>query len=532
MASIFLRDETGKRPVYGGTRKFQDDPHWRDLILFYEYFHGDNGAGLGASHQTGWTGVVARAMHLFEEPMPGMAPDVALDVRAGAVPPTPATWPLAGDRWLTSPRAANPVLYQLNTRVHLTERSRVLGRPATLDDITDDELDAIAARGFEWVWLLSVWRTGPAGPADRSRRPGASPGVRGDAARSPRRGRRRLRLRDHRLRREPGPRRRRGARAAASADGDAWHPADARLRAQPHGDRSSVGREPRRLLRQRLGARSRCGSPRNYARVARSGRRGRPRSRTRPVLPRLDRTRSSSTTRTPQLCEAMTEVLRRDRRAAATASAATWRCSSCRTSSSAPGAGSPGPSGNLRSRGLVRRRPGSRFMAEVYWDLEWTMLQLGFDYAYDKRLYDRLVDRVRAPRARAPMGRSRLPGPPRAVPREPRRAASRGRLPARPARGRRTDHVPRAGPSIFPRRPAGRPPSPHLATPHPRPGRADRHPAGRLLRRAFGRPTAARRPERRLAAPRVHVQHGTATRRRTASSRSPGRWGTPDLSSS
>jgi hypothetical protein len=84
MASIFLRDETGKRPVYGGTRKFQDDPHWRDLVLFYEYFHGDNGAGLGASHQTGWTGVVARAMHLFEEPMPGMAPDVALDVRAGA----------------------------------------------------------------------------------------------------------------------------------------------------------------------------------------------------------------------------------------------------------------------------------------------------------------------------------------------------------------------------------------------------------------------------------------------------------------
>jgi hypothetical protein len=65
LTSIFLRDEHGKRPVYGGTRKFQDDPHWRDLILFYEYFHGDNGAGLGASHQTGWTGVVARIMHVF-----------------------------------------------------------------------------------------------------------------------------------------------------------------------------------------------------------------------------------------------------------------------------------------------------------------------------------------------------------------------------------------------------------------------------------------------------------------------------------
>ena len=51
--------------MYGGTRKFQEDPHWRDLLLFYEYFHGDNGAGLGASHQTGWTGIVARLMHLF-----------------------------------------------------------------------------------------------------------------------------------------------------------------------------------------------------------------------------------------------------------------------------------------------------------------------------------------------------------------------------------------------------------------------------------------------------------------------------------
>jgi len=65
LANIFLRDKDGRRPVYGGTRKFQEDPHWRDLILFYEYFHGDNGAGLGASHQTGWTGIVARAMHLF-----------------------------------------------------------------------------------------------------------------------------------------------------------------------------------------------------------------------------------------------------------------------------------------------------------------------------------------------------------------------------------------------------------------------------------------------------------------------------------
>jgi hypothetical protein len=65
LTGIFLKDERGRRPVYGGTEKFQADPHWRDLLLFFEYFHGDNGAGLGASHQTGWTGVVARMMHLF-----------------------------------------------------------------------------------------------------------------------------------------------------------------------------------------------------------------------------------------------------------------------------------------------------------------------------------------------------------------------------------------------------------------------------------------------------------------------------------
>ena len=60
LASTFLRDSDGRRPVYGGTALFQEDPHWRDLILFYEYYHGDNGAGLGASHQTGWSGLVAR----------------------------------------------------------------------------------------------------------------------------------------------------------------------------------------------------------------------------------------------------------------------------------------------------------------------------------------------------------------------------------------------------------------------------------------------------------------------------------------
>jgi hypothetical protein len=65
LTSTFTRDEHGRRPVYGGTEKFQTDPHWRDYILFYEYFHGDNGAGLGASHQTGWTGVTAMLIQLY-----------------------------------------------------------------------------------------------------------------------------------------------------------------------------------------------------------------------------------------------------------------------------------------------------------------------------------------------------------------------------------------------------------------------------------------------------------------------------------
>jgi hypothetical protein len=65
LTGIFLRDEQGRRPVFGGTETFQNDPHWRDCLLFFEYFHGDNGAGIGASHQTGWTGIVAKLIEIF-----------------------------------------------------------------------------------------------------------------------------------------------------------------------------------------------------------------------------------------------------------------------------------------------------------------------------------------------------------------------------------------------------------------------------------------------------------------------------------
>jgi hypothetical protein len=80
LASIFLLDHTGRRPVYGGAPKFSDDPRFRDYVLFYEYFHGDNGAGLGASHQTGWTAVIPAIMHLFAMITPEAlrAPEVSL----------------------------------------------------------------------------------------------------------------------------------------------------------------------------------------------------------------------------------------------------------------------------------------------------------------------------------------------------------------------------------------------------------------------------------------------------------------------
>jgi hypothetical protein len=69
LTKIFLRSSDGARPVYGGLEKFQQDPHWRDLIYFHEYFHGDNGAGIGASHQTGWTALVSK---LIEQSGEGM----------------------------------------------------------------------------------------------------------------------------------------------------------------------------------------------------------------------------------------------------------------------------------------------------------------------------------------------------------------------------------------------------------------------------------------------------------------------------
>ena len=139
LSSIFLRNEQGKRPVYGGSEKFQHDPNWRDYILFHEYFHGDNGAGLGASHQTGWTGVVAKIIELF-----GML-DSKKVLEGGKK--------AAFERNIESTtkqmkKPKYPSLYQVNTRVWITEISRSLGQPATLDDIPDSALDGNGRDGL------------------------------------------------------------------------------------------------------------------------------------------------------------------------------------------------------------------------------------------------------------------------------------------------------------------------------------------------------------------------------------------------
>jgi len=82
LITLFTRDENGRRPVNGARDKFQSDPHWRDLIVFHEYFHGDTGEGLGAGHQTGWTGVVAKLIHQYAEygmqGHPGLSREIGL----------------------------------------------------------------------------------------------------------------------------------------------------------------------------------------------------------------------------------------------------------------------------------------------------------------------------------------------------------------------------------------------------------------------------------------------------------------------
>jgi hypothetical protein len=112
LSSIFLRDENGRRPVYGGSEKFQTDPNWRDLILFYEYFHGDNGAGLGASHQTGGRELLQNLFSYLEKWMQNNYLKEGSNLHLIKMVTTQKNK-------MKNPRY--PSLYQINTRVWITE---------------------------------------------------------------------------------------------------------------------------------------------------------------------------------------------------------------------------------------------------------------------------------------------------------------------------------------------------------------------------------------------------------------------------
>ena len=188
----------------------------------------------------------------------------------------------------------------------------------------------------------------------------------------------------------------------------------------------------RRRHRGAAGARSRTTTARVETRPASRASSPTAATRTSPAGP----TRCSSTTATRR-CRRRCSASCGGSPASATASAATWRCWCCPTSSSGPGASRAAAVLAAGHGGGPRRVPGLPFMAEVYWDLEWTLQQQGFDYTYDKRLYDRLREGHARPVREHLLRRARLPGPPGALPREPRRAARRGDVRARSAPGGR-----------------------------------------------------------------------------------------------
>ncbi len=159
LTGIFLRGPDGRRPVHGGQATLQSDPYWRDLLLFYEYFHGDNGAGIGASHQTGWTGTVALLPLLtLAFSSEGIAAGGMGQLIGMASPRRRSAGAMSG--W---PR--QPVIYEINTAVWLNERSRAAGRRLTLADLEPNDWDAITPAGIDAVWLMGVWERSPSGLA-------------------------------------------------------------------------------------------------------------------------------------------------------------------------------------------------------------------------------------------------------------------------------------------------------------------------------------------------------------------------------
>ena len=278
-------------------------------------------------------------------------------------------------------------LYQINTRVWLTELSENLGRQAALDDIPDAELDRIAAMGFDWVWFLSVWQTGPAAQVISRANPEWRKDFARDAAGLARGGYRRLRVRHPKLHRPSRSRRRRGARSL-------------RQRLQKRGlklmldfvpnhmapDHPWIDEHPDYFIHGSEIDLAR--SPRNYCRVQ---------TKNGPLVLAYGRDpyfegwpdTLQLNYGNPQLQQAMIGELER-----IAGQCDGVRCDMAMLLLPDVFESTWGIRAELfwpkATESVRRKHPNFQFMAEVYWDREWTLLQQGFDYAYDKRLYDRL----------------------------------------------------------------------------------------------------------------------------------------------
>ena len=377
-----------------------------------------------------------------------------------------------------------PALYQINTRVWLTELSGALGRRATLDDVPDGELDRLAELGFDWVWLLSVWQTGPAAQAisraNRSWRrefEETLPDLRDDDI-----GGSGFAIRSYTVHRDLG-----GTAALGRL----------RTRLQQRGMKLMLDFVPNHMAPDhpwvdehpdffvRGSENDLAASPQNYRRVRTNGGAlvlayGRdPYFDGWPDTLQLDYGN-------PDLQQAMIGEL-----ATIAGQCDGLRCDMAmlvlpdvfeRTWGIRPEPFWPKAIESVR-----RAHPQFRFMAEVYWDLEWTMQQQGFDYAYDKRLYDRLREgRARPVREHFHAGLDYQDKLARFLENhdEPRAAAT---FPPDASRGRGRRHLPITRTAVLPPGTVRRPQEAHLAAPGPRAARTDRPAARRVLRPAAGR---------------------------------------------
>ena len=394
-------------------------------------------------------------------------------------------------------RPRYPSLYQINTRVWLTELSRKLGRPATLDDIPDAELDRLAEMGFDWVWFLSVWQTGPAGRrVSRSQRRVAA-------------GSSRRRCPTCATRTSPAPGSRspatrciRTSAATRRSPGSASGFADRGLRLMldfvPNHtalDHPWVEDHPEYYV---LGTElDLARAPQNYTWVKRRGgdrllaygrdpyfpgwpdtlqlNYGNPATQEAMIGELLRIAGQCDGVRCDMAMLVLPEVFER-----------TWGIASQ-------------PFWPEATRRVREQAPDFCFMAEVYWDLEWTLQQQGFDYTYDKRLYDRLRDRHARPvREHFRAGLDYQDKLARFLENhdEPRAAAT---FPPGVHEAAAVITFLSPGLRFFQQGPVRGPHEAHLAPPRPGAGRARRPEPGAVLRPAPRRPPIARRPGRAVA---------------------------------